>query len=486
MKEIIIIAWRNLWRNKRRTIITVSSIFFALFYAILMRSFQLGTYNQMLDNTVTQFTGHLQIQDKDYFDNPSIDYSFEYSDKIKDILNSDKNVNSYFPVINTGALASSGPDSKVAMIMGIDFAKEAKYKGLDKSVAKYFLDSTIVGKMALKMDKKSAVALLKYKNDYYNNVENIREDLSADGFDTTKYLKQLIEKTALPKVDLMNFNGGVLVGYELAGYLDLNIGDSIILFGQGFQGNTAVGKYKISGFLNFPIDNLNRMAIDMPLKTCQMFVSAYNVNNSNDTSFYVNYIAINTIFQTSVREQDYNKILNVKTELESKLDDKMLTLVGWRNLNKNLVETIQIGDAKGMIFTTIFYLIIAFGVLGTVMMMIAERKREFGIMMALGMKRKLLSAIVGLELIFMGFIASIAGVVFSAPLIWLGHNYPLKIHGAMSKQLQTMNMQPILVLEKFGPYIYGQIEVVFFIVLVVLIYAVIKISNLKLISSLRA
>ncbi len=86
MKEIIKIAWRNLWRNKRRTMITVSSIFFALFYAIIMNSFSLGTYNLMIDNTVTQYTGHLQIQDKEYQDNPIVGYSIPYTNSLKQIL----------------------------------------------------------------------------------------------------------------------------------------------------------------------------------------------------------------------------------------------------------------------------------------------------------------------------------------------------------------------------------------------------------------
>ncbi len=85
MKEIIKISWRNLWRNKRRTIITISSIFFAFFYAILMRSFQIGTYNVLIDNTVSQFSGHLQIQDKSYFDEQTIDYAIPFTDDFKNI-----------------------------------------------------------------------------------------------------------------------------------------------------------------------------------------------------------------------------------------------------------------------------------------------------------------------------------------------------------------------------------------------------------------
>jgi ABC-type lipoprotein release transport system permease subunit len=82
MKEEFKIAWRNLWRNRRRTIITSASVFFAVFFAVIMRSYQLGSYDHMINNFIESFTGSLQVQHIKYQDNPLIDYSFDYDDSI--------------------------------------------------------------------------------------------------------------------------------------------------------------------------------------------------------------------------------------------------------------------------------------------------------------------------------------------------------------------------------------------------------------------
>jgi len=480
------IAWRNLWRNKRRTLITISSIFFAVFIAILMRSFQLGSYNHMIDNMITQFTGHLQIQDKEYLDNPSIDYSVAFTDSIKQILDENEHVDFYFPRIQTGALASSGNDSKVAIIMGVDYQKENDLIDLKKNIARYYISSSIFNKIVSNMDNKNAQLFEKYKDKVFSNLENLCEDLFADGIDTSKYLKTIIEESKLPEVSFNKYGEDVLIGYKIAQFLELELGDSIVLLGQGFHGSSAVGKFKIGGYIKFPSDAFNDRFIYMPIHTAQTFMSAYELNNNSDTTYYVNYIAVNTIYQASMRTADYKKMLNVKQEIEDKFDDELLTVVGWHNLNKDLIQGIEMDNVGGKVMIFVLYLIIAFGVLGTVMMMIAERKREFGVMMAIGMKRKRLSIIVSLEMFFLGLIAAVLGIILTAPIIWYGNKFPVRLQGETAHAMDIYNMEPVLPFQFFDTYIIAQLLVVVFIVAIALVYALFKIRKMKVISALRA
>ena len=62
-------AWRNIWRNPRRTLLTISAIAFACILLVFMLSFQFGSYDTMINSSVKINTGHLQIQAKGYNEN---------------------------------------------------------------------------------------------------------------------------------------------------------------------------------------------------------------------------------------------------------------------------------------------------------------------------------------------------------------------------------------------------------------------------------
>ena len=76
MNTIIKIAWRNIWRNKKRTGLTMLSIILAIFLSLFTRSMQLGTFGSMISNAVKISTGYIQIHKKGYWENKSINETF--------------------------------------------------------------------------------------------------------------------------------------------------------------------------------------------------------------------------------------------------------------------------------------------------------------------------------------------------------------------------------------------------------------------------
>jgi ABC-type lipoprotein release transport system permease subunit len=77
MNIILRLAWRNLWRQPRRTWLTVGAMVFSNALLVFMISIQFSTYELMIDNTLQAFTGHMQVQAPGYKDDLKMPYGLQ-------------------------------------------------------------------------------------------------------------------------------------------------------------------------------------------------------------------------------------------------------------------------------------------------------------------------------------------------------------------------------------------------------------------------
>ena len=150
-----------------------------------------------------------------------------------------------------------------------------------------------------------------------------------------------------------------------------------------------------------------------------------------------------------------------------------------------LVQYIEGDNISGLFMLSILYLVVGFGILGTVLMMTMERRKEFGIMVAVGMKRLKLSLIILVESVIIGIAGVLAGVGLSFPVITYFHYHPIKLTGEMAEAILEYNMEPIMPFElEPGLFIYQSL-VVIIITLVAVIYPVTVISRLKVVNAIK-
>ena len=145
------LAWRNIWRNKRRTLLTAASVSLAIFLALIMRSMQSGVYSHIISNVVQSYTGYIQIHKKGYWDEKEdINNSFTLNDSLIQKLNSIANVSIYVPRLESFALASNDEQTKGVVLTGIDPDKEDRFTAISKKIVgdKY---------LSLDEDRKSVV-----------------------------------------------------------------------------------------------------------------------------------------------------------------------------------------------------------------------------------------------------------------------------------------------------------------------------------------
>ena len=117
------LAWRNIWRNKRRTFITLASILFAVLFASLMESLQKGAWNNMINNIVTFHMGYIQVHQKGYWDEQTLDYAFPLDAAISRTQGL-QGVADALTRLESFALASTGSNTMGVMVTGIDPKRE--------------------------------------------------------------------------------------------------------------------------------------------------------------------------------------------------------------------------------------------------------------------------------------------------------------------------------------------------------------------------
>jgi ABC-type lipoprotein release transport system permease subunit len=405
MKTYFLLAWRNLWRNKRRTLIASASIFFAVIFALIMRSMQEGSYDYMVDASVSMYTGYIQVHAKDYWDKRSIDKSMELSGAKIEKIDSLENVTLATPRLESFSLISYGNVTKVASIVGIN-------PGLE------------------------------------NKMTNLKSKLISG-----KYLTKE--------------SRGMMIAEGLADVLKVGIGDSVVLYGQGFHGVTAAAQVEVEGIVKFTLPALNKTMVYLGLDYSQWL-----------------YAAPNRITTLSIMIDEANKINDVQLAVRKLFDEKYEVMM-WPELMPELVQSIEVDNAGGIIMLGILYVVIGFGIFGTVMMMTAERTKEFGILISVGMKKWRLSYVSFLESLFLSFIGVLAGISVSIPIRYYLKQNPIPLTGEMADAMLKFGLDPIIPFRFAANIFIDQFLTVLVIAMISSLYPLSYIRKLNPIKAMR-
>lgn len=359
-------AWRNLWRNKRRTLITAGSVMFALVLALFTDSMTKGSHEQMIGNTLRFGTGYLQIQDTAYFESPSLDLGFELPQGLEDQLLTTLGKDAYLvPRIESFILAAGEINTRSAFLIGIIPELENRMNG--------FLSFVQQGRL----------------------FEKNKQEL--------------------------------LLGEGLAQRLSLGVGDTLVLVGQGFQGIQAAGKYAISGLVKHPMEGLNNQIIYMDLEE-----SAWLFSMDTKVSHYL------------IMSNDDLFALGIQESMQPLLEKEGLAILHWKELQPDLVKALVFDLASGRVMQLILYLVISFGIFGTVLTMTLERQKEFAILVSLGMKRHILAMQCFLETIMISFLGVISGLIIGLPVLIYFFYHPIPLTGDLSEMVKEYGMEPFL------------------------------------------
>jgi len=362
---ILKLAWRNIWRNRRRTFITAASILFAVLFASLMESLQKGAWDNMINNVVNFYYGYAQVHQKGYWEDRSIDQAFILHDSLEALSGEVDQLESIVPRLESFALASTGNKTFGVMVVGIDPERENTMTGL------------------------------------------------AGRVEAGQYLKA----DAAP---------AAMIATGVAERLNLGVGDTILLISHGFHGANAAGKYPVVGMVDFPSPDLNKQLLYLPLSEAQYFYGAYD-----------------RVTSLALQLDNNDDIPPVQRQLTAALDTSTYEIMNWRAMMPELLEAKALDSAGNVIVYIILYLIIAFGIFGTILMMTKEREYEFGVLTAIGMRRGKLGLVIWLETIMLGLLGAMAGILLAIPVVWYFNVHPIRFSGEYASMLEQYGFEPI-------------------------------------------
>jgi len=128
------LAWRNIWRNKRRSTIVVGSIIVGVIAVILMDGLTSGMLYQMLFNQISSSVSHIQIHKEGFNDNKVVQSFMPDYNKVEDVVKENSSVQSYSKKVVSFGLLSSVSSSSGVFINGIVPSEEEKVTKIKNSI----------------------------------------------------------------------------------------------------------------------------------------------------------------------------------------------------------------------------------------------------------------------------------------------------------------------------------------------------------------
>ena len=367
MKMLVKLAWRNIWRNRRRSILTICAICFATFASIAMRGVQLGTYAINIDNAVNMFSGYLQIQQKDFQANPSLNKSFKPGNILLHEIESSSHAVGVSRRIYADGLISYGENSFGAAIFGIDPVSE-------------------------------------------KNVTRITQRINSGVFFESDSTDEIV------------------VGYKLFRNLKASLGDYVVILSQGTDGSLGNLKFKIAGTIKTGSPSFDGMGVFMGLRKADELLAMYG---------RINVLAI--------KIDNLDNLQEAQDEMKGIIAGTNLAVLNWGEVMPEFKNSIEFDNISGMFYLFILLLIVAFGILNTVLMSITERYREFGITLSIGMPNDKLVNLIVIETIFF----TLAGIILGN-IIGFGINYyliknPIEFGEGLAVIYEEYGFLPIMV-----------------------------------------
>jgi len=338
-------ALRNIFRQKRRSLLTSLTMFGGFVLVMIAVGMTDGSFNGMIDMFTRNSMGHIQVHAQGYLDKPSLHKVIPDYLKVGQKIAGVEGVEAWTPRVFSAGLSSVGDKTAAAVLSGIDPSLENKAVNFDKKI---------------------------YEG----------RPLAAGP----------AKETA--------------IGRGLAKTLKAKPGDALVFVTQGADGSLANEKYLIVALVDSGNEVADRSSLFLHIADAQELL-----------------VLDGKAHEIAIVAPKLGKVAKVKRAVEAALADPRLSVEPWQEFARGFYLAMQAENKEHQVSLIVFFIIVAVGVLNTTLMSVLERRREHGLLKALGTRPGRLFRMILNEVLLMA-LASIAigSVVGTAANLYLSRH----------------------------------------------------------------
>jgi putative ABC transport system permease protein len=348
------IAVRNIFRQKRRTVLTMLMMIGGFVLAAVSIAWSDGTYSNVINMFTRSQLGHIQIHRHGYLERRSIHKTIDNSAAIGAILDTLKGVQAWAPRMYAAGLASVDVRSSAVRIIGIDPGRENPATRFDRKVT-----------------SGSSLA-------------------------------------ALPSHE-------TVIGTGLATRLGAHVGDDLVIVSQAADGSIANDLYTITGIASSGDRISDQTSVYLHLDDAQQL-----------------FVLEDRIHEIAVVAADLNIVDDLTVRILTTLGDSTLEVASWKEFAHSFYYAMRADQKGACIMLFVVMLVVAVGVLNTVLMAVLERRREYGVLRAIGTAPMRIFRLVILEVMIMALFSLVIGSGVAYAI-----NYGLSVRGISLPQAFT-------------------------------------------------
>ncbi len=386
---IFSIAWKNVWRNRMRSLIVMIAVTIGMIGGIFSSAVFKGMSDQRVKEAIRYETSHIQIHHPRFMENQELKYTLENSEKMAEEIASMPQVQSVSRRMEIPVMIKSATTGTGVQLMGIDPEKERNVTAI------------------------------------YDAVYDSTDLIDQYGFEDPQRISKFLKDSCGTYFGRKTRWQQIVIGEELAKQLKVDVKSKVVVNLQTTNGNLSGGVFRVAG-----IYRITNSAFENTVA----FVK-------KDALADLTGLKSGSTHELAIRLEDDNELNPIMSKLETQYPD--LSIMSWKDIQPELGMITEWLDVMLYFVMVIILLALGFGIVNTMLMVVMERVKELGMLMAIGMNRIRVFTMIMLETIFLSLTGGIIGMAIAAVLVNYFSNAGINLK-AFAQGFEAMGYNPML------------------------------------------